>query len=120
MVNHGSVLEQLYTDKCDIMEATNTMDATTKRKTLTWATVHQGVACRMSYYNSPEVTDGNIAVLKQAIKLFLPLNVTVKEGSRIDVTRDGTAISYVASGEPKRYDITQHQEIELSLKDGEA
>lgn len=119
MVNsYRNTIESLYAGRCNIYEATNTFDPVTKRKSLVWGPVVEGQPCRLSYGSAPSATEGITAGLTQTIKLFIDPDIIVKAGSRIDVTQNGTTVSYEASGQPKKY--SNHQEIELTMKDGEA
>ena len=72
--------------------------------------------CRLSFSSSPSTSDGNIAEIKQTVKLFFAPEIDVKEGSKITVTQNGITTVYKRSGTPVVYQT--HKEILLELFEG--
>ena len=72
--------------------------------------------CRLSFSSNPSTTDGDIAGIKQTVKLFFAPEITVKEGSKITVTQNGVTYEYKQSGTAAVYDT--HKEIILELFKG--
>ena len=52
--------------------------------------------------------------MTQVVKLFLPSDVQVKEGSKVTVTQEGMTASFICSGKPAVYG--SHQEIVLETE----
>lgn len=114
MVNLASALKTLWTDKATIYEYTKTVDPDTHETIPNLIPVAENVPCRISFGNFAEyptsLTD-SVAQITQKVKLFLDKNITVTEGSVIEVTRNGVTEKYRRSGVPARYSV--HQEIIL-------
>ena len=72
--------------------------------------------CRLSFSSSPSASDGDIAEIKQTVKLFFAPEITIKEGSKLTVTQDGVTAEYKQSGIPAVY--STHKEILLELFKG--
>lgn len=72
--------------------------------------------CRLSFFSSPSTTNGDVAEIKQTVKLFFAPEITVKEGSKVTVTQNGVTAEYKRSGTPAVYDT--HTEIILELFKG--
>ena len=70
--------------------------------------------CKLSFKTLDTTTDtGHIAVMTQAVKLFLSPDVTIAPGVKIVVTQNGVTTEYASSGVPAKYPT--HQEIMLKL-----
>ena len=69
--------------------------------------------CRLSFSSSPSVSDGDVPVINQTVKLFFAPEIKVKEGSKITVTQNGVTTEYKHSGTPAVYQT--HTEILLEL-----
>lgn len=72
--------------------------------------------CRLSFFSSPSTTNGDVAEVKQTVKLFFAPEVKVKEGSKVTITQNGVTADYKRSGTPAVYDT--HTEIILELFEG--
>ena len=72
--------------------------------------------CRLSFSSSPSTTDGDVAEIKQTVKLFFAPEIMVKDGSKITVTQNGVTTEYKQSGTPAVYQT--HTEIILELFKG--
>lgn len=72
--------------------------------------------CRLSFSSSPSTSDGDIAEIKQTVKLFFAPEIDVKEGSKITVTQNGVTTAYKQSGTTAVY--STHKEILLELFKG--
>jgi hypothetical protein len=116
MVGHRSGIEKLYTDTCTIY-------GKVKQGSGSFTKYVDGVViedepCRVSYETISEstqtTTTNNTSIV---VKLFIPPDIEVKEGSKIKVTRNGRDFMYRSSGKPAYF--TTHQEIVLS-EDGKA
>ncbi|MBS4869097.1 MAG: hypothetical protein KHZ95_05290 [Eubacterium sp.] len=109
-------IESLYTDLCNIYEYEEyTEGSVTKHREIK---KYSNIKCRISYstgsiFNkrntNEEYTDAY--KLKENIKLFLPTNIKVKEGSKFEVTHNGAVIVYCKSSAPAVYN--NHIEIYL-------
>lgn len=79
------------------------------------------VKCAVSYRDkaisrSKAGSDGDIYMgISREIKLYLPIEVKLKKGSKIVITSNGHKVSYKNSGEPAIYET--HQEIGIKLWD---
>ena len=69
--------------------------------------------CRLSFSSNPSVSDGDVPVINQTVKLFFAPEINVKEGSKITVTQNGVTTEYKQSGTPAVYQT--HTEILLEL-----
>ena len=69
--------------------------------------------CRLSFSANPPATNGDVSEISQTVKLFFAPEITIKEGSKITVTQNGTTTEYKQSGTPAVYDT--HKEILLEL-----
>lgn len=72
--------------------------------------------CRLSFSSSPSTSDGDIAEIKQTVKLFFAPEIDVKEGSKITVTQNDVTTAYKQSGKTAVY--STHKEILLELFKG--
>lgn len=105
-------IESMYDRTCDVVEYTWTVNATNKRKEYTEETVLEGQKCRLSYQTISNTNQSNPTNnVSQIIKLFLAPEITIKEGSKIIVTKGDIVETYKNSGMPAIYDT--HQEIVL-------
>lgn len=78
--------------------------------------IQENIPCRLSYSTLSEAKQTETgASLTQTIRLFLSPCISVKEGSFLQVQRNGLTTSYQCSGTPAYYN--SHQEIPLSLKE---
>ena len=106
-------LESMYIGVCDVIEHQKTIDPITKRTSFIDVTVLMSQPCRVSFRSAPIAGDGNTSAITQVITLFLSPDVTIPNGSKIEVTQNGVRTIYTNSSEPKIYE--SHQEIELKL-----
>ena len=86
----------------------------------TWQTNHQLVPivvdepCRLSHSRENTVNISNGApYVGQTIALFIKPDLTIKEGSVIEVTQHGVTNKYKRTSKPAVY--TNHQEVMLEL-----
>ncbi len=101
MVNIKKDIERLFTDSCDIYEKEEyTEGNVTKHRDVEKYT---GIKCRVSYETGlfSKMNTGDIeedaSRLKQNIKLFLPIEIYVKAGSKIVITHLGKKYTFVNS-----------------------
>ena len=117
MVNNP--LSILWVGRCTISEYQEVTDKNT------WQTKHELVAvvenepCRLSHTRegTVEVADGAPRVA-QTIVLFIRPDLTIKEGSVIEVTQRGVTNKYKRASKPAVY--TNHQEVALELYEDHA
>lgn len=108
-------IESLYEDRCTIYELAATQNPETKITSQAEQMIATDQPCRLSYQKlsvAQESPPG--AVIEQTIKLFLAPEITVKPGSKIAVTRNGSIMQFVSSGMPAVY--LTHQEILLQAQ----
>ena len=112
-------LAVLWNGKCTISEYQEVTD------TETWQTKHELVPvvtdepCRLSHNREGAVSVHNGApYVTQTILLFIRPNLTIKEGSVIEVTQNGVTNKYKRASKPAVY--TNHQEVELELYEDNA
>lgn len=110
-------IESLYSGKCDVYEVQKIINQVNKRTTREWVKIIENQPCRLSYSSSAPATDEQPSEKSQKIKLFIAPELTIKAGSRIDVTQNNVTKQYESSGEPLAYSC--HQEIELKLREEE-
>lgn len=106
-----NAIETLYTDFCDIYGyVDNIEDGISHGQEQTLLYEHQ--PCRVSFsgLTAADQTD-TVAVTDQTVKLFISPEISVREGSRIVVERDGEVLKYRHSGKSAVY--PSHREIVL-------
>jgi len=108
-------IESMYIGVCDVVEHQKVTDPLTKKTGFEEVPVILAQPCRVSFKTSSSSGDGNASAITQEIKLFVSPDITIKEGSKINVTQNGVKTSYSNSGVPARYET--HQEITLKLFD---
>lgn len=111
-----SVLERIWTDRCDVTVREGTVDPETGRTVFEERAACKDVPCRLSF----RLTFENVSAVKsaggayevgQAGKLFLGLGVEIPPGARITVRRGGAVFEFARSGAPAIYQ--RHQEIRV-------
>lgn len=111
---HRKAVEALYEDVCNIYVRKSEKDEKTKITAKKEVLVAENQPCRLSYETVSTTKDNQGAAEKEmAVKLFLPPEPEIPEGSRIDVIHQGLTISYSNSGSAAKY--ATHQEIKLKL-----
>lgn len=112
-------LSSLWIGNCTIYEYKPTTDPKTYQTVMSLVAVAKNEPCRLSY-NKEQSTDisNGAAVVSQSITLFIRPDLTVKEGSVIDVTQHGVTTRYKGSSKSAVY--TNHQEIILELYEDNA
>lgn len=108
-------IESMYDGICDVVEHQKVTDPVTKKTGFADVTTLLSQPCRVSFKNVSTSGDGNTSAITQEIKLFISPDITIKEGSKINVTQNGVKTAYANSGVPARYET--HQEITLKLFD---
>lgn len=108
-------IESLYEDRCAIYELAATQDPETKITSQAEQEVVTDQPCRLSFQKlSSALESPPAAAVGQTIKLFLAPDITVKPGSKIAVTRNGSIMQFISSGLPAVYPT--HQEILLQAE----
>lgn len=107
-------LSALWIGKCTIYEYQPVTDSETYQTVHNLVAVFENEPCRLSYQKeqSTDISNG-AAIISQSITLFIRPDITVKEGSVIEITQHGATTKYKGSGKPTIY--TNHQEIMLEL-----
>ena len=112
MVSIRDYLATMWTDNATVYEYQNVTDPITHKTSRKLTPVYRNIPCRISFSGlSPTAIGNDVANVSQNIKLFLDTEYTIKEGSVIQVTRNGKVEKYRRSGVPAIYD--SHQEIVL-------
>lgn len=112
-------LSLLWIGKCTIYEYQNITDPDTYQTTQQLVPVITDEPCRLSQSTISRTFDGLVNVsggipnVEQIITLFIRPNLTIKDGSVIEVTQHGVTNRYKGSSIPAVY--TNHQEITLEL-----
>lgn len=107
---HRRIMEDTYTDTCDVVEHQKTkVNGVAKFGDVT---VLKNIPCRLSYSSAPTANQTeSSADIVQTTKLFISPDVEIKSGSKILVTRDGHTMAFKNSGVPSLYPT--HNEIML-------
>lgn len=114
---HRNAIEQMYEDKCTVIEYQSVKDPITKQTKKQEIAVLENQPCKLSFSTVRTTDDSdNAASVSQVVKLFLAPNVSIKAGSKIIVTRGEQEYVYKSSGEPNT--LFTHQEIALELFKG--
>ena len=114
MVKVRAALEKGYTGKFTVTERKK---VTKPNHTTGFSDVEVLVdqPCRLSFSSIPSASNGDVAEIKQTVKLFFAPEITIKEGSKITVTQNGVTTEYKRSGTVANYPT--HKEIVLELFD---
>ena len=112
-------LSILWTGKATIYEYQEVTDPDTFQTKHSLVSVTINEPCRLSHSreNTVTVADG-VPYIAQSIVLFLRPDVTIKEGSVIEVTQNGVTNKYKRASKPAVY--TNHQEVALELYEDHA
>ena len=117
MVNNP--LSILWVGKCTIYEYQEVKDPET------WQTRHELRAvvtdepCRLSHSRESTVdVNSGAPFVTQSIVLFIRPDISIKEGSVIEVTQHGVTNKYKRASKPAVY--TNHQELALDLYEDNA
>ena len=114
---HRNAIEQLYEDKCTVVEYQSIKDPITKVTKKQEVTVLTNQPCKLSFSSTKATENGeNVATVSQVVKLLLSPEVTVKAGSKIVVTHENIKHVYKSSSEPSTF--FTHMEIALELFKG--
>ena len=109
---HQRMVENLYEDKCSVIEKQEVFDETRKIHKDKEVEVIKEEPCRLSFETLKADEEANPAQkVVQDTKLFLRPDIVVKEGSKIVVKHNGREDIYARSGLPAVY--VTHQEIML-------
>lgn len=110
----NDILKTLWIGTANIYEYQQVTDPITHQTTNKLVLIVQDEPCRLSY-TTLQVTDveTGIASVTQVPKLFIRPNLTIKAGSKIEITQHGVTNTYIRTSEPAVY--TNHQEIRLEL-----
>lgn len=109
---HQRMVENLYEDKCSVIEKQEVFDETRKIHRDKEVEVIKEEPCRLSFETLKADEEANPAQkVVQDTKLFLRPDIVVKEGSKIVVKHNGREDIYARSGIPAVY--VTHQEIML-------
>ena len=109
---HQRMVENLYEDKCSVIEKQEVFDETRKIHKDKEVEVIKEEPCRLSFETLKADEEANPAQkVVQDTKLFLRPDIVVKEGSKLVVKHNGREDIYARSGIPAVY--VTHQEIML-------
>ena len=106
-------LAVLFEDRCYIYEYI-------KEKQSNGSTAHKeklvlaDIPCRISFKTVNQVAESTkSSTPAQSIKLFIPNDINIKDGSKLVITRQGEATAYKNSGVLSKY--ATHSELGLEL-----
>lgn len=118
MVNDNP-LAILWTGKCTISEYKKVTNPDNFQTTHELVPVVTDEPCRLSHNRETTINVNNGApYVAQTILLFIRPDLTIKDGSVLEVTQHGVTNKYKRSGKPSIY--TNHQEIALELYEDRA
>lgn len=123
MVALRRVVERTFTDRCNIMEKRKVLGAN-KATMFKDALVLENVPCRLSFKTTKNRQNVNGGAnekeinseVSQIVKVFIPLSVDIKDGSWLEIIKDGKVYKYKNSGLPAVY--STHKEIILATVKG--
>lgn len=106
-------LAVLFEDKCNIYEYV-------KEKQANGSTAHKeklvqsDIPCKISFKSVSQVSENSQnAQQVQAVTLFIPPDMHIKAGSKLEISKNGVVTAYKNSGVPALY--STHNEIALEL-----
>ena len=117
MVNNP--LATLWKGQATIWEYRKVTDPDTFQTDFELVEVVKDEPCRLSHSreSTVSITDG-APYLVQSIVLFIRPDLTIKEGSVIEITQNGVTNRYKRASKPSVY--TNHQEVALDLEEDNA
>lgn len=117
MVNNP--LATLWEGRATISEYQDVTDPETFQTTFELVAVVTDEPCRLSHHreSTVNVADG-APYVAQSIVLFIRPDLTIKEGSVIEVTQNNVTNKYKRASKPSVY--TNHQEVALELYEDHA
>lgn len=114
------IAETQYEDTCTVTEQTPQRNETNKRTELVETQTLINQPCKLTFKETTLVASkesNTTSSVVQEILLFISPDVSIKPGSKIEITRkNGTVEVYKNSGKPQVYDT--HQEIVLEILKG--
>ena len=112
-------LSILWVGKCTISEYKDVIDPNTFQTKQKLSPMVTDEPCRLSHSreNTVSVVDG-VPYVAQTTLLFIRPDITIKEGSVIEVTQNGVTNKYKRASKPAVY--SNHQEIALELYEDNA
>ena len=117
MVNNPLAI--LWNGKCTISEYREVTDPDTFQTKHELAAVVSDEPCRLSHTRESTVgVNSGAPYVSQSIVLFIRPDLTVKEGSVIEVTQNNVTNKYKRASKPAIY--TNHQEVALELYEDNA
>lgn len=117
MVNNPLAI--LWVGKATIYEYQNVTDPETYQTKQQLVEVASDEKCRLSHSRESTVSvDGGAPYVTQTIVLFIRPDLTIKEGSVIEITQNGVTNKYKRASKPSIY--TNHQEVALELYEDNA
>ena len=108
-------VESLYTDRVTVYENKPVTDLTDMTTSMKWVEVLKDIPCRLSYLGRASTTETEGEYYDNSstyIKLFISPDISIKEGSRVEILRDGKLLQFKSSGSNMLY--RTHREINLS------
>ena len=113
-IEHSNPLAILWVGKCTIYEYKETKNPDTYQTTHSLVSVVVDEPCRLSHKTETTIGINNGApITTQKIVLFIRPDLTIKEGSVIEITQNNVTNKYKRSSRPSVY--SKHQEIFLEL-----
>lgn len=112
-------LAKLWMGQCTIYEYVETTDVETFQTSHELVAVIKDEPCRLSHRRESTVdVNGGAPYVTQTIVLFIRPDLTIKEGSVIEVTQNKVTNKYKRASKPAVY--TRHQEVALELYEDNA
>lgn len=104
-------IEKLYLDTCSVYEFQEVTDPKTHMTTHELVLVHENVPCKISFNDFPQSGEGVGSSLSFLATIFLSPDLTIKEGSKMVIVKNGKTYELSNSGVPRMG--INHQEIRL-------
>jgi len=110
----SGIIEGFFNGKCNVFEFVEYRDdfgmVQSEEKL-----VLENIPCRVCYKNIKAAVKGKVSdYITQKVTLMVAADISVKNGSVIEVTQNGQTALYQKTGEAAVY--ANHREIEMSLK----
>ena len=119
MVKKSNPLALLWNGRCTISEYQEITDPITHQTNHELVAVVTDEPCRLSHTRESTVNlNGGAPYVSQSIVLFIRPDLTIKEGSVIEITQNNVTNKYKRTSKPSVY--TNHQEVALELYEDNA
>lgn len=109
-------IEKLYLDTCTVIEYQEVENPDTHLTDMQEVVVYDNVPCKLSFNKFSQSGEGVASSLSFLATIFLSPDLTIKEGSKFIVIKNGKTYELSNSGIPRMG--INHQEVQVTTFEG--